>query len=63
MTSENYKLYDLEEEIKKYTEISNIYNDSKEDYNETNKHKVRNDFTELLIKKAKIPELLARDWK
>ena len=28
MTSENYKLYDLEEEIKKYTEISNMDNDS-----------------------------------
>ena len=61
MTSENYKLYDLEEEIKKYTEISNIDNDSSIDDKETNKHKVRIDFTELLIKKAKIPELLARD--
>ena len=60
MTSEEYKLYNLEDEIKKYTELNNtIVFD--EDNNDFNKNKVRDDFVDILRKKLKIPELQAKD--
>lgn len=60
MTSEEYKLYNLEDEIKKYTELNNtIVVD--EDNNDFNKNKVRDDFVDILRKKLKIPELQAKD--
>jgi len=60
MTSEEYKLYNLEDEIKKYTELNNtIVVD--EDNNEFNKNKVRDDFVDILMKKLKFPELQAKD--
>jgi DNA-directed RNA polymerase subunit M/transcription elongation factor TFIIS len=60
MTSEEYKLYNLEDEIKKYTELNNtIVVD--EDNNDFNKNKVRDDFINILRKKLKIPELQAKD--
>jgi DNA-directed RNA polymerase subunit M/transcription elongation factor TFIIS len=60
MTSEEYKLYNLEDEIKKYTELNNtIVFD--EDNNDFNKNKVRDDFIDILKKKLKIPELQAKD--
>jgi len=60
MTSEEYKLYNLEDEIKKYTELNNtIVFD--EDNNDFNKNKVRDDFIDILRKKLKIPELQAKD--
>jgi len=60
MTSEEYKLYNLEDEIKKYTELNNtIVVD--EDNNNFNKNKVRDDFVDILRKKLKIPELQAKD--
>jgi hypothetical protein len=60
MTSEEYKLYNLEDEIKKYTELNNtiVVN---EDNNDFNKNKVRDDFVDILRKKLKIPELQAKD--
>lgn len=60
MTSKEYKLYNLEDEIKKYTELNNtIVVD--EDNNDFNKNKVRDDFVDILRKKLKIPELQAKD--
>ena len=60
MTSEEYKLYNLQDEIKKYTELNNtIVID--EDNNDFNKNKVRDDFVDILRKKLKIPELQAKD--
>lgn len=60
MTSEEYKLYNLQDEIKKYTELNNtiVIN---EDNNDFNKNKVRDDFVDILRKKLKIPELQAKD--
>jgi DNA-directed RNA polymerase subunit M/transcription elongation factor TFIIS len=52
-----YKLYNLEDEIKKYSDNINILDEK----NENNKHKIREDFVNLLINKLKIPELEARD--
>lgn len=52
-----YKLYNLEDEIKKYSNNINILDEK----NENNKHKIREDFVNLLINKLKIPELEARD--
>ena len=60
MASEEYKLYNLQDEIKKYTELNNtIVVD--EDNNDFNKNKVRDDFVDILRKKLKIPELQAKD--
>ena len=59
MTSEEYKLYNLEDEIKKYTELNNTIVD--DDNNDFNKNKVRDDFVDILRKKLKIPELQAKD--
>jgi transcription elongation factor S-II len=60
MTSEEYKLYNLEDEIKKYTELNNtiVVNEHNNDFN---KNKVRDDFVDILRKKLKIPELQAKD--
>jgi len=60
MTSEEYKLFNLKDEIKKYTELNNtiVIN---EDNNDFNKNKVRDDFVDILRKKLKIPELQAKD--
>ena len=52
-----YKLYKLEDEIKKYSDNINKLDEK----NENNKHKIREDFVNLLINKLKIPELEARD--
>ena len=52
-----YKLYNLEDEIKKYSDNINILDEK----NENNKHKIREDFVNLLINNLKIPELEARD--
>jgi len=60
MTSEEYKLYNLEDELKKYTELNNN-NNVNEDNNDFNKNKVRDDFIDILRKKLKIPELQAKD--
>lgn len=60
MSLEEYKLYNLEEEIKKFTDSSNIIS-TENDNNDFNKNKVRDDFLEILIKKIKIPELQAKD--
>lgn len=60
MTSEEYKLYNLEDEIKKYTELNNTIV-VEEDNNDFNKNKVRDDFVDILRKKLKIPELQAKD--
>lgn len=60
MTSEEYKLYNLEDEINKYTKINNtitLY----EENNDFNKNKVRDNFVDILRKKLKIPELQAKD--
>ena len=49
MASEEYKLYNLQDEIKKYTELNNtIVVD--EDNNDFNKNKVRDDFVDILRK-------------
>jgi hypothetical protein len=40
-----YKLYNLEDEIKKYSDNINILDEK----NENNKHKIREDFVNLLI--------------
>lgn len=60
MTSEEYKLYNLEDEIEKYTKINNTINVN-ENNNDFNKNKVRDDFIDILKKKLKIPELQAKD--
>jgi DNA-directed RNA polymerase subunit M/transcription elongation factor TFIIS len=52
-----YKFYNLEEEIKKYSNNSNTLNEK----NENNKHKIRDDYVNLLINNLKIPELEAKD--
>jgi len=52
-----YKLYKLEDEIKKYSDNINKLDEK----NENNKHKIREDFINLLINNLKIPELEARD--
>ena len=52
-----YKLYKLEDEIKKYSDNINKLDEK----NENNKHKIREDFVNLLINNLKIPELEARD--
>ena len=52
-----YKLYNLEDEIKKYSDNINKLDEK----NENNKHKIREDFVNLLINNLKIPELEARD--
>ena len=51
------KLYKLEDEIKKYSDNINKLDEK----NENNKHKIREDFVNLLINNLKIPELEARD--
>lgn len=60
MTSEEYKLYNLEDEIEKYTKINNTINVN-ENNNDFNKNKVRDDFIDILRKKLKFPELQAKD--
>jgi len=60
MTSEEYKLYNLEDEINKYTKINNtitLY----EENNDFNKNKVRDNFVDILRKKLKIQKLQAKD--
>ena len=52
-----YKLYKLEDEIKKYSDNINKLDEK----NENNKHKIREDFVNLLINNLKIQELEARD--
>ena len=52
-----YKLYKLEDEINKYSDNINKLDEK----NENNKHKIREDFVNLLINNLKIPELEARD--
>ena len=52
-----YKLYKLEDQIKKYSDNINKLDEK----NENNKHKIREDFVNLLINNLKIPELEARD--
>ena len=49
MTSEEYKLYNLEDEIEKYTKINNTINVN-ENNNDFNKNKVRDDFLDILRK-------------
>jgi DNA-directed RNA polymerase subunit M/transcription elongation factor TFIIS len=61
MASEEYKLYNLEEEIKKYTELNNNIVANQDSSNNFNKNKVRDDFIDILRKKLKIPELQAKD--
>ena len=61
MTSlSDYKFYNLQEEINKYTKYEDNLDNISID-NENNKHKVRDDFIDILIKKLKLPELYTKD--
>jgi|TARA_Y100000389_G_C17392688_1_gene480772 DNA-directed RNA polymerase subunit M/transcription elongation factor TFIIS len=61
MTSlSDYKFYNLQEEIDKYTKFEDNLDNISID-NENNKHKVRDDFIDILIKKLKLPELYTKD--
>ena len=61
MTSlSDYKFYNLQEEIDKYTKFEDNLDNISID-NENNKHKVRDDFINILIKKLKLPELYTKD--
>jgi len=57
--STNYKLYNLEEEIKKFSNENSIKTD--EQINQYNKHKVRDEFHSLLINNIHITPLEATD--
>jgi len=57
--STNYKLYNLEEEIKKFSNENSIKTD--EQINQYNKHKVRDEFHSLLINNIYISPLEATD--
>lgn len=56
-----YKAYDLNEEIAKYNKINSEIGDIVVKDNKYNKHKIREDFKNLLINKLNIPELEATD--
>jgi DNA-directed RNA polymerase subunit M/transcription elongation factor TFIIS len=58
--TDNYKMLDLQEEIARFTNNNEIVID-KVSILENNKHEVRNQFRELLIKNLKIPKLEATD--
>lgn len=56
-----YKVYDLNEEIAKYNKINSEIGDIVAKDNKYNKHKIREDFKNLLINNLNIPELEATD--
>jgi DNA-directed RNA polymerase subunit M/transcription elongation factor TFIIS len=58
--SGDYIFYNLQEEIDKYTKLKDNLDNIIID-NENNKHKARDDFIDILIKKLKLPELYAKD--
>jgi DNA-directed RNA polymerase subunit M/transcription elongation factor TFIIS len=57
--STNYKLYNLEEEIKKY--LNENSNKTDEQINQYNKHKVRDEFHSLLLNNIYMSQLEATD--
>jgi DNA-directed RNA polymerase subunit M/transcription elongation factor TFIIS len=57
--STNYKLYNLEEEIKKY--LNENSNKTDEQINQYNKHKVRDEFHNLLLNNIYMSQLEATD--
>jgi DNA-directed RNA polymerase subunit M/transcription elongation factor TFIIS len=57
--STNYKLYNLEEEIKKYSNENS--NKTDEQINQYNKHKVRDEFHSLLLNNIYMSQLEATD--
>ena len=64
MTSVNYILYNLEEEIKKYTELnSNINTNKKENktHNAYNKNIIRDGIKELFSKKFELSDIEVAD--
>lgn len=56
-----YKVYDLNEEIAKYNKINSELGDIVVKDNKYNKHKIREEFKNLLINNLNIPELEATD--
>ena len=57
--STNYKLYNLEDEIKKYSNENSI--NTIEQINQHNKHKVRDEFLNLLLNNIYMSPLEATD--